>query len=94
MKKIILILLIFTIYSCKEANPKKQMDIKTKERFIADTKILKALNDSLNTSGDNQYYIKYIRKIDEMIKKYPEQNELLSVKESMIEIFGSDTSSH
>lgn len=73
---------------CTQIGGQKRINKKEKKKLIIDTRILKNLNDSLNITGDYQYYEKYINKIDEMIKKYPEQKkDLLKVKESMEEIY-------
>lgn len=89
MKKCVYLSLVFLIVGCthKDGN-QNQLKEKNKEELKIDTKILKSLNDSLNTTGDHKYLNKYIHKIDEMIKKYPNQTELVKVKENMIEIFG------
>ena len=85
MKKYILILSILSILGCSLNGGQKRLN--EKEELRIDTKILKSLNDSLNNTGDYRYYEKYILKIDEMIKKYPEQKQLLKVRESMKEIY-------
>ena len=66
---------------------KKKNNNKGKEKLMIDTRILKSLNDSLNSTGDYQYYEKCLTKINEMIKKYPDQKQLLKVRESMKEIY-------
>jgi hypothetical protein len=87
MKKYIFIFSIISIIGCAQNGNQKSLNEKEKEELRVDTEILKSLNDSLNSTGDYQYYDKYILKIDEMIKKYPEQKkELLKVKENMEEI--------
>jgi len=91
MKKCIYLFLIFLVIGCThQEGTHKQLTQKNKEELKADTKILKSLNDSLNHTGNRQYYIKYINKIDEMIKKYPDpyRKNYLKVRESMIEIYG------
>jgi hypothetical protein len=93
MKKYIFILFIFSIIGCTQNENEKRLNKKVNEELRIDTKILKSLNDSLNSTGDYRYYEKYILKIDEMIKKYPEHKELLKVRESMKEIFGDSPSS-
>jgi hypothetical protein len=93
MKKCILILSIISIIGCTHHGSQKRLNKKENEELRIDTKILKSLNDSLNSTGDYQYYKKYMVKIDEMIKKYPEQKDLLKVRESMKEIFGDSLSS-
>ena len=87
MKKYILILSILSILGCSPNGGQKRLNKKEKEELRIDTKMLKSLNDSLNNTGDYRYYEKYILKIDEMIKKYPEQKQLLKVRESMKEIY-------
>jgi PAS domain-containing protein len=61
--------------------PEQHMDLK------ADTEILQSLHDSLNNTGDYQYYEKYIIKIDEMIIKYPKEKHLLQTRDQMKEIY-------
>jgi len=87
MKKYIYILSIISIISCAQHENKKQLD---KEELMNDTRILKSLDDSLYKTGDFQYYEKYMLKIDEMIKKYPDpyRENYLKLKESMKEIYG------
>ncbi len=88
MKKYIIILSVISVMGCTQIGGQKRINKKEKKELIIDTRILKNLNDSLNITGDYQYYEKYINKIDEMIKKYPEQKkDLLKVKESMEEIY-------
>lgn len=87
MKKYILILSIISILGCTQNGIQKRLIEKENDELKIDTEILKSLNDSLNKTGDYRYYEKYILKIDEMITKYPEQKQLLKVKESMEEIF-------
>jgi hypothetical protein len=79
------------MFSCTEHENQKQLNKKEREDLRIDTKILKSFQDSLNSTGDYRYYEKYILKIDEMIKKYPEERGLLQVKESVKEIFGDST---
>jgi len=86
MKKYILIFSIILILGCQNGG-QKRLNEKENVELKMDTEILKSLNDSLNNTGDYQYYEKYILKIDEMIKKYPEQKQLLKVRENMKEIF-------
>lgn len=86
MKKYIIILSLISIIGCVESREQKKIDNKGKEELVIDTRILKSLNDSLNSTGDYQYYEKYITKINEMINKYPDQKQLLKVRESMKEI--------
>jgi len=95
MKKCIYILSIISIIGCAQHKNKKQLDEKDKEQLIIDTRILKLLDDSLYKTGDFQYYEKYMLKIDEMIKKYPDpyQKNFLKVKESMKETYGNSQSS-
>lgn len=87
MKKYIIILSLISIIGCVQSGEQKKIDNKGKEELVIDTRILKSLNDSLNSTGDYQYYEKYITKINEMIKKYPDQKQLLKVRESMKEIY-------
>lgn len=87
MKKGILILSVISIFGCTQSGEQKKIDNKGKEELMIDTRILKSLNDSLNSTGDYQYYEKYIAKINEMIIKYPDQKQLLNVRESMKEIY-------
>jgi hypothetical protein len=89
MKKYIYILFLISIIGCAQHQNKKQFDKKDKEELIIDTKILKSLDDSLYKTGDFRYYEKYMLKIDEMIKKYPDpyRENFLKVKESMNEIY-------
>ncbi len=87
MKKCIIILSLISIIGCVQPGEQKKIDNKGKEELMIDTRILKSLNDSLNSTGDYQYYEKYITKINEMIKKYPDQKQLLKVRESMKEIY-------
>jgi len=87
MKKCIIILSLISIIGCAQPGKQKKIDNKGKEELMIDTRILKSLNDSLNSTGDYQYYEKYISKINEMIKKYPDQKQLLKVRESMKEIY-------
>lgn len=86
MKKYIIILSLISIIGCGQSREQKKIDNKGKEELVIDTRILKSLNDSLNSTGDYQYYEKYITKINEMINKYPDQKQLLKVRESMKEI--------
>lgn len=87
MKKCIIILSVILIISCAQSGGQKKINEKEKEELRINTEILKSLNDSLNNTGDYQYFEKYLIKINEMIKKYPEQKQLLQVRESMKEIF-------
>ncbi len=87
MKRCIIILSLISIIGCAQPGEQKKIDNKGKEELMIDTRILKSLNDSLNNTGDYQYYEKYITKINEMIKKYPDQKQLLKVRESMKEIY-------
>ena len=87
MKKYIIFLSIISIIGCAQNRAQKISNEKEGEELKIDTEILKSLNDSLNNTGDYQYYEKYIHKIDEMIKKYPEQKQLLEVRKSMKDIF-------
>jgi len=88
MKKWIGILFLISIIGCINSGKQQELNEKEKEELIMDTKILKSYNDSLIKTGDYQYYDKYIKKIDEMIKKYPDQKkELKRVKKSMEEIY-------
>lgn len=90
MKKCIYILSIISIIGCAQHENKKQLDKKDKEELMMDSKILNSFQDSLNATGNFEYYKKYMLKIDEMIKKYPEpyRGNYLKVKESMKEIYG------
>lgn len=87
MKKWIIILSIFSIIGCRQPGGQKRLNEKEKEELRIDTKVLKSLNDSLNITGDYQYYEKYHTKINEMILKYPDQKHLIKVRESMKEIY-------
>lgn len=87
MKKWIIILSVISIIGCTQSGEQKKINKKEKEELRIETRILKSLNDSLNSTGDYQYYEKYITKINEMIKKYPDQKQLLKVRESMKEIY-------
>ncbi len=87
MKKCIIILSLISIIGCAQPGEQKKIDNNGREELMIDTRILKSLNDSLNSTGDYQYYEKYITKINEMIKKYPDQKQLLKVRESMKEIY-------
>lgn len=93
MKKCILILSIISIIGCTHHGNQKRLNKEENEELRIDTKILKSLNDSLNSTGDYRYYKKYMIKVDEMIKKYPKQENLLKVRESMREICGDSLSS-
>ncbi len=87
MKKWIIILSVISIIGCSQFGEQKRLNEKEKEELKIDTKVLKSLHDSLNSTGDYQYYEKYINKINEMIKKYPsQQKQLIMVRESMKEI--------
>ena len=85
MKKCIYILSIISIIGCAPHENKKQLDKKDKEELMMDSKILNSFQDSLNATGNFEYYKKYMLKIDEMIKKYPDpyRENYLKVKESM-----------
>jgi len=87
MKKWIIILSLISIIGCAPYGDQKKLTEKEKDELLNDTRVLKSLNDSLNSTGDYQYYEKYITKINEMIKKYPDQKQLLKVQESMKEIY-------
>ncbi len=87
MKKWIIILSVISIIGCAQSGGQKRLNEKEKEELRIDTRVLKSLNDSLNSTGDYQYYEKYITKINEMIKKYPDQKQLLKVRGSMKEIY-------
>lgn len=95
MKKCIYILSIISIIGCTQHENKKQISKKDNEELIKDSKILNSFQDSLNSTGDYRYYEKYMLKIDEMIKKYPDpyRENYLKVKESMKEIYGDSPSS-
>jgi hypothetical protein len=75
---------------CAYSENHQHFNNKEKEELRTDTKILKSLNDSLNMTGDKQYYNKFMIKIDVMIKKYPNpyQKGFIQVRKNMIEIFG------
>ena len=90
MKKYIYILSIISIISCTQHENKKQLGNKNKEELMMDSKILNSFQDSLNATSNFEYYKKYMLKIDEMIKKYPDpyRENYLKVKESMKEIYG------
>jgi len=87
MKQYIYILSIISIIGCVQHENKKQLD---KEELMMDFKILNSFQDSLNASGNFEYYKKYLLKIDEMIKKYPDpyRENYLKVKENIKEIYG------
>ncbi len=87
MKKWIIILSLVSIIGCAQSGDQKNLSEKEKVELMNDTRVLKLLNDSLNSTGDYQYYEKYIDKINEMIKKYPNQKQLFKVRESMKEIY-------
>lgn len=87
MTKYIFILSLILIIGCTRNGATQNKNEKQTEELKADTKVLKSLHDSLNTTGDYQYYNKYILKIDEMIKKYPEQKQLTKVRDQMKKIF-------
>jgi len=90
MKKIIYILSIISIIACTQHENQKQLSKKDRIELIMDSKILNSFQDSLNATGNLGYYKKYMLKIDEMIKKYPDpyRKNYLKVRESMIEIYG------
>ena len=90
MKKCIYILSIFSIIGCTQHENKNQLSEKARKELIMDSKILNSLDDSLYKTNDYRYYEKYMLKIDEMIKKYPDpyQENYLKVKESKKEIYG------
>jgi hypothetical protein len=91
MKKCIYLFLIFLVIGCThQEGTHKQLTQKNKEELKADTKILNSFQDSLNATGNLGYYKKYMLKIDEMIKKYPDpyRKNYLKIRESMIEIYG------
>lgn len=90
MKKYIYVFYIISIISCTQNEDKKQLSQMDKAQLIIDTKILKSFEDSLNKTGDFQYHEKYLLKIDEMIKKYPDpyRKNFLKVKVSRVEIYG------
>lgn len=92
MKKCIYILSIISIIGCTQHESKKQLGKKEREELIIDTRMMKSLQDSLNATGNFDYYKKYMLKIDEMIKKYPDpyRENFLKVKESMQEIYGDN----
>ncbi len=83
---------MISIISCTQRESKKQLGKKDKEELMMDSKILNSFQDSLNTTGNFEYYKKYMLKIDEMIKKYPDpyRRNHIKVKESMKEIWGSN----
>ncbi|MFA6950912.1 MAG: hypothetical protein WCQ70_09520 [Lentimicrobiaceae bacterium] len=95
MKKCIYILFIISIISCTQHENKKQLGKKDKDELIMDSKILNSFQDSLNATGNIEYYTKYMLKIDEMIKKYPDpyRKNYLKVRKSMKEIYGDSQSS-
>lgn len=86
LMKYTIIFSVILIIGCVQHNKQKK-EYKQKE-LIIDTNILRSLQDSLNSTGDQKYYNKYLDKINEMIKKYPDQKQLLKVKKSMSEIYG------
>jgi hypothetical protein len=89
MKKCIYILSIISIIGCSRHENTKQLGKKDREELIIDSKILNSFQDSLNATGNFEYYKKYMLKIDEMIKKYPDpyRENYLKVRESMKEIY-------
>lgn len=95
MNKYIFIFLIFSVIGCTHHDDKKQLNMKEQEELRSDTKLLKSLNDSLNSTGDDQYYKKYMLKIDEMINKYPDpyRENYIKVRENMKDIFGDSIGS-
>jgi len=96
MKKYIYAPLVFLIMGCshpvnsKSLKKEECLKKEEKEQLRIDTKVLKSLDDSLNMTGDKQYYNKFMIKIDVMIKKYPNpyQKGFIQVRENMIKIFG------
>ena len=90
MKKYIYAPLVFLIIGCSHPANSISLSKVEKEELRIDTKILKSLDDSLNMTGDKQYYNKFMMKIDVMIKKYPNpyQKGFIQVRENMIKIFG------
>ena len=95
MKKCIYIIYIISIISCTQHENKKHLGKKDKEELMMDSKILNSFQDSLNATGNFEYYKKYMLKIDEMIKKYPDpyRKNYIKVKESMKEIYEDSQSS-
>jgi len=95
MKKCFYILSIISIIGCTQHDNKKQLDKKDKEELMMDSKILNSFQDSLNATGNFEYYNKYMLKIDEMIKKYPDpyRENYIKVKKSMKEIYEDSQSS-
>jgi hypothetical protein len=91
MKKYIFILFTISIIGCTQHENKIQLGKKDREELIMDSKILNSFQDSLNATGNFEYYKKYMLKIDEMIKKYPDpyRGNYLKVRESMKEIYGN-----
>ena len=87
MKKYIGILLVFLFLGCLQIRKENKLSNKQKEELKIETKNLMKLHDSINTTGDIKYYHKYMKKLNEMIKKYPDDNNLLMVKKQMEEIF-------
>lgn len=93
MKKYIYMSLVFFIISCTYPANSKSLNKKEKEQLRIDTKILKSLDDSLYITGNHQYYNRYMIKINEMIKKYPNpyQKGFKQVRENMIKLFGDSS---
>lgn len=80
-------IVILFIFSC--TNQHIQHDNKAGNKELQkETQSLKALHDSFNRTGDYNYMTKYILKIDELIKKYPNQKGFKQTKKMMIEMFG------
>lgn len=88
MRNCIYLSLLLLVVGCSYKGNQKHLSKNENEELRIDTKMLKSLDDSFYTTGDYQYYDKYIIKINEMIKKYPDQKGLIKVRENMIEIFG------
>jgi hypothetical protein len=90
MKKYIYILSIISIIGCTQHEYNKHLSSDDKEELIMDSKILNSFQDSLNATGNCEYYKKYMLKINEMIKKYPDpyQENYIKVRESMKKIYG------
>ena len=91
MKKYIYLLSIISIIGCTQHENKNQLGEKGREELIFDSKILNSFEDSLIATGNIEYYEKYMLKIDEMIKKYPDpyRKNYIEVKKSMEYIYGN-----
>jgi hypothetical protein len=91
LKIIMYLFIALSTLSCINKSKQTQgFDEKRQGELKIETKLLKQLNDSLNQTGNEKYLTKYLKLIDSMIKKYPEQQGLVQVKNQMLEIFGDN----